>query len=118
MHLLTQLYRPALNNLLLPCLPKCVTEASYAWKLKKPIIPLRMEADFEPVDWLGIILGTKLYIDVFSDDEMTKNMEALIKAIGNRGRISCEELDGMHSVLFVLKTKQTNKKQKQKHDQK
>ena len=59
------------------------------------MIPLRMEADFKPADWLGFILGTKLYINVFSDDEMTKNMEALIKAIGNRGRISCDEVDGM-----------------------
>ena len=79
---------------------KCVIEASYAWKLKKPIIPLRMEPDFKPVDWLGFILGTKLYIDVFSDDEMTKNMEALIKAIGNRGRISCDEVDGMQSYVI------------------
>ena len=76
---------------------KCVAEASNAWKLKKPIIPLRMETDFKPVDWLETILGTKLYINMCSDDEMTKNMKALIKAIGNRGRKSCDEVDGMQS---------------------
>ena len=64
-----------------------------------------METDFKPVDWLGIILGTKLYINMCSDDEMTKNMEALIKAIGNRGRKSCDEVDGMQSNVILAETK-------------
>ena len=37
------------------------TEANYAYKLKRPIIPLLMEENYDPDGWLGIILGTKLY---------------------------------------------------------
>ena len=55
-----------------------------------------MEPDFEPTGWLGIILGTLLYIDFCSDDDMTNNMEALFKEIGNKGRKSCDETDGMY----------------------
>ena len=83
--------------------PKYVVEASYAWKLKKPIIYVRMQPDFYADGWLGFILGNSLYIDMSnissdqSDDEIN-NMEKLIKGIGNKGRISCHELDGMHTI--------------------
>ena len=37
--------------------PNCRTEAEYAFKLKKPLIPIRVEPNYEPDGWLGEILG-------------------------------------------------------------
>jgi hypothetical protein len=41
--------------------PNCRLEAEYAVKLQKPIIPLIMQADYNPLGWLGIIIGGKIY---------------------------------------------------------
>ncbi len=38
-------------------------EAEYAFKLNLPIIPLIMQSDYMPDGWLGIILGSKIYIN-------------------------------------------------------
>lgn len=44
--------------------PNCQAEAQYAFRLRKPIIPLIMEAGFEDVrGWLGIIMGDKIFIN-------------------------------------------------------
>ena len=81
-----------------------ITEASYASKKKKPIIPLLMEANYEPDGWLGILLGTKLYYNFFSDEHMASSMESLIKEIGNRGRAnrSTDEIDSKKFVLLLF----------------
>jgi len=42
----------------------CRTEAEYAYKLKKPIVPLLLEKNYEPDGWLGALLGMKLYVDI------------------------------------------------------
>lgn len=41
----------------------CKSEAEYAIKKKKIIVPCKMEKDYEPSGWLGFILGTKLFFD-------------------------------------------------------
>ncbi|XP_072019557.1 uncharacterized protein [Amphiura filiformis] len=50
----------------------CRSEAKYASKKNKHIVPLLLEADYDPDGWLGILLGTKLFYKFCSDDEMTK----------------------------------------------
>ena len=52
-----------LTYLLVVCL-----EAVYANTKNKQIIPLRLEADYEPDGWLGALCLTRLYYD-FSDPE-------------------------------------------------
>ncbi|XP_072019573.1 uncharacterized protein [Amphiura filiformis] len=64
----------------------CRSEAKYASKKKKDVIPLLLENDYDPDGWLGFMLGTKLYYKFCSDDEMTRNMEGLLRELGNRGR--------------------------------
>ena len=61
-----------------------------------------MEPGFKPTSWLGIVVSTLLYIDFCSEDEMTKNMEALCKEIGNLGRTGCDEVDGMYNLIAQL----------------
>jgi hypothetical protein len=44
--------------------PNCQAEAQYAFKLRKPIIPLILEAGFEDSrGWLGILIGDKIFIN-------------------------------------------------------
>ena len=38
-------------------------EAEYTFQRQKPIIPLKMELDYKPDGWLGILVGTKLFYD-------------------------------------------------------
>ena len=39
------------------------SEAEYTFQRQKPIIPLKMELDYKPDGWLGILVGTKLFYD-------------------------------------------------------
>lgn len=41
----------------------CRAEAEYAFQLGKPIIPLIMQKGFKADGWLGIIMGSKIFID-------------------------------------------------------
>lgn len=73
-----------------PCtnmtMPPTLTEAEYAYQLRKQIIPLMMEPRFQPSGWLGIIVGTKLWMD-FRD---VRNLEAgtshLVRELGKAGK--------------------------------
>lgn len=41
----------------------CRAEAEYAFQLNKPIIPLIMQQNYKPDGWLGIILGSKIFVN-------------------------------------------------------
>jgi len=51
--------------------PNCRAEAEYAFNLRKPIIPVLVEANYRPDGWLGAILGTKLYFDFSPSMKLT-----------------------------------------------
>jgi len=57
------------------------TEASYAYNLHKRIIPLRMEADYQPDGWLGPLCLNNLWYDFSTpekfDDEWSRLEEQL-----------------------------------------
>eukprot|EP00045_Choanoeca_perplexa_P013187 m.147711 g.147711 ORF g.147711 m.147711 type:complete len:903 (-) comp16270_c0_seq5:84-2792(-) len=40
----------------------CRTEAEYAYRLKKPMVPVKVN-DYTPTGWLGALCGNKLYYD-------------------------------------------------------
>ena len=44
-----------------------LAEAEYAYQRHKAIIPMMMETDYQPDGWLGIIMGTKLWMDFRQD---------------------------------------------------
>ena len=52
-------------------------EASYAYARRKKIIPLMMEENYRPDGWLGIILGTKLWMNFERDPH--KGIQQLLK---------------------------------------
>ncbi|XP_072050029.1 uncharacterized protein [Amphiura filiformis] len=59
----------------------CRTEAEYAYKLKKPVIPLLIEDSYQPDGWLGLLQGTKLYYNFSSDALMKTELPRLLTAI-------------------------------------
>lgn len=52
---ISERYRESIN---------CQAEAQYAFKIKKPIIPLILQKGFENVSgWLGILMGDKIFVN-------------------------------------------------------
>ena len=61
------------------------TEAQYAYKRKRPVIPLLVQDGYDPDGWLGLIVGTKLYYKFCSDKDT--DVEGLLKGIREIGKI-------------------------------
>lgn len=64
----------------------CVSEAEYAVKLNKPIVPLLMQMKYQPRGWLGIILGTKLFFDFSGKYNFEAKFLDLVKELAGRGQ--------------------------------
>lgn len=43
--------------------PNCRSEAEYCFKLRKPVIPLKMDSDYDADGWLGLMTGSQKFID-------------------------------------------------------
>lgn len=61
--------------------PNCRAEAEYAFQLKKTIIPLKMERNFEAREWLGLIIGAKLYYEFTDKYPFEEKMNGLLKEV-------------------------------------
>ena len=66
--------------------PNCRSEAEYTYKLGKDIIPLMMQSNYKPDGWLGMLLGTKFWIDFHSKHIVKTGVTKLIKELGGRGK--------------------------------
>ena len=66
--------------------PNCRSEAEYTYKLGKDIIPLMMQRNYKPDGWLGMLLGTKFWIDFQSKHIVKTGVTKLIKELGGRGK--------------------------------
>ena len=66
--------------------PNCRSEAEYAYQLRKDIIPLMMQQNYKPDGWLGMIVGTKLWIDLRNSVNVEAAIGKLKKELGDRGR--------------------------------
>ena len=66
--------------------PNCRSEAEYAYQLRKDIIPLMMERNYRPNGWLGMIVGTKLWIDFRNSYGIEAGVGKLLRELGGRGR--------------------------------
>ena len=61
-------------------------EAEYAFTLRKDIVPLMMESNYRADGWLGMIMGSKLWIDFSSGQNISDSIEKLKKELGMRGK--------------------------------
>ncbi|XP_072037454.1 uncharacterized protein [Amphiura filiformis] len=65
----------------------CQAEAEYAFKLKKPIIPMKVDEDYAADGWLGVVMGMKKYIRAYSDEVLEKDWPHLVRELGNKGKV-------------------------------
>ncbi|CAF3802932.1 unnamed protein product [Rotaria sp. Silwood1] len=54
----------------------CQKEAEYAFVRQKIMIPLLLQSNYKPTGWLGLLMGTSLYID-FTKNDFTQNYSKL-----------------------------------------
>ena len=66
--------------------PNCRSEAEYTYKLGKDIIPLMMQRNYKPDGWLGMLVGTKFWIDFHSKHVIEQGVTKLIKELGGKGK--------------------------------
>jgi len=59
----------------------CRREGEYVASLKKPFIPVLTANGYRADGWLGILLGTKLWFDVATDEKFEQNVQKLEKEI-------------------------------------
>eukprot|EP00049_Salpingoeca_infusionum_P009281 m.153467 g.153467 ORF g.153467 m.153467 type:complete len:736 (+) comp14293_c0_seq3:105-2312(+) len=69
--------------------PNCRVEAEYAFQLQKPIIPVKVER-YTADGWLGALLGSKLWYEIFPQERYDSTMAALIKSIRADLKISAQ----------------------------
>ncbi|XP_059146059.1 uncharacterized protein LOC131933297 isoform X2 [Physella acuta] len=60
----------------------CRSEAEYAYKKKRKIIPLILERGYKPQGWLDFLIGSELYLDFTQEpfDEKAKKLKSDIKS--------------------------------------
>lgn len=61
--------------------PNCRAEAEYAFHLRKQIIPLKMERNFEAREWLGLIIGPKLFFEFTDKYPFEEKLSGLLKEV-------------------------------------
>ena len=66
--------------------PNCRSEAEYAYQLRKDIIPLMMQKNYKADGWLGMLLGTKMWIDFQSKHTIDSGVTKLVKELAGRGK--------------------------------
>ncbi|XP_072015716.1 uncharacterized protein [Amphiura filiformis] len=69
----------------------CKKEAEYAFQKDKVIIPLKVEENFQPTGWLGILMGTALYYQAHSDEMLDKVFSDVVKELGDKGKRAKQE---------------------------
>ena len=79
--------------------PNCRSEAEYAYQLKKDIIPLKMQRNYTADGWLGMLVGTKLWIDFQCKKDIDSGVGKLIKELGGRGK-DFDKTDGPVEALI------------------
>ncbi|CAH1798582.1 unnamed protein product [Owenia fusiformis] len=66
--------------------PSCRSEAEYMHKLRKHVIPVRVQHHYNPDGWLADMVGSNLLFDFSSDDLIEASLKSLIREIGERGK--------------------------------
>ena len=78
----------------------CRSEATYAYHLKKDIIPLMMDRNYKGDGWLGIIVTGKMRFNFWSKDVLEDSVTKLIRELGGRGKyVDVRDGPSIHPVV-------------------
>lgn len=58
-------------------------EAEYAFEMRKPMLPIQVQAGYRPDGWLGFICGTKYRYSLVRHDKYEDEMAALMGKIAD-----------------------------------
>ncbi len=64
-----------------------ITEAEFASRMRRDIIPLKIQPRYNQDGWLGHLIGTKLSFDFGREENFDIMMSNLVRELSNRGRI-------------------------------
>ena len=62
----------------------CRSEATYAYKQKKNLVFAKVQQDFEPKGWLGLILGAEIYYHLFDESQFETHFDKMISYIKDK----------------------------------
>ena len=65
-----------------------VVEAEYTFRLQKDIVPLVLQPRYRADGWLGALCGNKLYFDFSKEEKICVSLNALVKELGDRGKLT------------------------------
>lgn len=91
-----------------------ISEAEYAFKNRKTIVPLRMEQGYQADGWLGIIIGAKKFYDFsgkYTFDSRTEDLmkELRLKFGSDHEQIVPQQAMEVYSQVFTSSNKQLKK---------
>ena len=74
----------------------CVLECGYAFEKNKPIIPIKVNAKYNPTGEVGMIVANKIYVD-FSKNSFNDNYEKLMNQLNRHMKNSNKSYDTLYS---------------------
>jgi len=77
------------------------SEAEYTFRLRKRIIPLRLQPGYLPDGWLGALAGSKLVFDCSLPSNLEEAVRNVIRELGNVGKVGAAA-DSKSEVLVFL----------------
>jgi len=97
----------------------CRTEAEYAYSLKKEIICIMAEENYQPRGWLGALLGNNLYYnpwknELFNEQLLDPIISQLVKSL-NQPEVVDQELE--EKTQIMKDSQSTNNDQNQNQNQ-
>ncbi|XP_065051379.1 uncharacterized protein LOC135681041 [Rhopilema esculentum] len=66
--------------------PSVFAEADYAFHMCRPMIPIILERNHKPDGWLGMLVGSKVWLDFTEESKFEGHMKLLMRQIGERGK--------------------------------
>jgi len=76
--------------------PNCRLEAEYTLQINKPFVPIILQKAYKPNGWLGLILGSKIYVDT-TKYEFDECIRRVVKEIENLTLVKYEKLISISS---------------------
>ncbi|XP_067947599.1 uncharacterized protein [Watersipora subatra] len=75
---------------------KCRKEIEYADRIKKTLVPVRMQKKYRPSGWLAFLLGNTLFHDLANEGTYQANIDNFLEAmesVGKNAKIADDDFD-------------------------